>query len=513
MKYLLSVIFIIYVIFLSLFSNAEFPSAEQGTSFLPYLSERPITEDGFYSLKIAWNIGTGKGVTYNFNNPTTGFQPLYVFLLSLFAFLTSAFGGDKIIFLRIVILSSGLIALLLCYSFYQITKNLDKNIDRIILQLVTSLLVLFNFKLFLNLFNGLETGFYLLVMLISIIQTQRIIEGKKNIAQLLLFGFILGLTVLARNDFILITFIIILSLMLSKAIRFKDALIILTVLFLTVLPWIAFVYSVQGSLIPTSASVQTGLTNNEIYYRMDQFFYSIFENYIPFIHAGQTQSLAIYLIAITFSFFLYKYKWSFIKKYFGIKVIRIWLSAILVISLVYLLFASQPYFFFRYLSIHLAIAIPFLTLIIVNYFNNKTPAFRKMFTYLVLIIFVLNAGYYFHYPKQIRGLALRPSFILDNKLTEEKIGMAQSGISGYFFDNVVNLDGKVNNDALLAIRSDSLYEYLAKERINVLIEWREWFQTIDSLRLSSDWQKSKAVINDNKTIVFIRKNNPGLLSF
>src|SRR5690606_37408062 len=204
---------------------------------------------------------------------------------------------------------------------------------------------------------------------------------------------------------------------------------------------------------------------------------------------------------------------SFIKKYFELQVIRIWFAAIIVISIVYLFFASQPYFFFRYLSIHIAIAIPFLTLIIVNYLNNKTPAFRKMFTYLVLIIFALNAGYYLHYPKQISGLALRTSFISSNQLTEKKIGMAQSGISGYFFDNVVNLDGKVNNDALLAIKTNSLYEYIVKEKINILIAWREWFEKIDSIKLSGDWQVSDKKVNDNKTSVFIEKSSEGSLSF
>jgi hypothetical protein len=502
MKYLLSAIFIIYVIFLSLFSNAEFPSAEQGTSFLPYLSERPITEDGFYSLKIAWNIGTGKGVTYNFNNPTTGFQPLYVFLLSFFAFLTSAFGGDKITFLRIAILFSGLIALFLSYLFYQLTKILDKNLDRIILQLVTSLLVLFNFKLFLNLFNGLETGLYLMLIVISIILTQKIIEGKKNNAHLLLIGFVFGLTVLARNDFILIAFIIILSLLLLKAIRLKDTIIIFTVLFLTVLPWFTFVYSVQGSLIPTSASVQTGLTNNEIYYRIDQFLYSAFSSYIPFVHAGQSQSAVIYILIIAFGAFQYKYHLIDIKKYFGLQVIRIWFIAITVISIVYLFFASQPYFFFRYLSIHIVIALPFLTLMITRYLSNKSEKVLSLLALIVIGIFIINIGYYFHYPKQISGLALRTSFICSNQLTEKKIGMAQSGISGYFFDNVVNLDGKVNNDALLAIKSNSLYEYIVKEKIDVLIEWREWFDSLKFDQFKVDWEEVNDLKIDSRTIIF-----------
>lgn len=505
MKYLLFLVFIVYVIFLSFSSIAEFPSVKKSDAFLPYLSERPLTEDGFYSLKIAWSIGTGKGLTYNFNKPTTGFQPLYVFLLSMFAYITSSLGGDKITFLRIVILLSGLAAILLAYLLYRWINIIEKNANRKMIFLVTSLLVLFNFKVFLNLFNGLETGLYLIFLLLAMIKFQSLIENKKNLKQIILLGFILGLTVLVRNDFILIAFIIIFLFSFSKAIRFKDSIIILTVLFLTVLPWFAFVYSVQGSFIPTSASVQTGLTYSEISYRIDQFFYSLFSSYIPFLHAGQTQSVLIYALAIVLGFFLYKYHLPNIKKYFALQVIKIWFTAIIVISVVYLFFASQPYFFFRYLSVHLVIAIPFLALLITKQLSNRLLKFKSILVFTVIAIFVLNAGYYFHYPKKVSSLALRPDFLNKNNLSEEKIGMAQSGISGYFFDNIINLDGKVNGAALSAIKKNKLYNYIMEEKITVLIEWKEWFDLLPSEKLTEDWYPASYQIKDNKTLVLIRK--------
>lgn len=512
MKYLLLTVFVLYVIFLSLFSSSEFPTYDKDNSYMPYLAERPLIEDGFYSLKIAWNIGTGKGVTYNFNQPTTGFQPLYVFLLSFFAFVVSSFGGDKIIFLRIVILLSGLTALLLTYSFYQFIVTLKKEIDRKTLFIIVSLLVLFNFKLFLNLFNGLETGIYLVLILASIIQSQKIIEGKKSTSQILLFGFVLGLTVLARNDFILIAFVIITLLCFSKTIKIKDTFLILLTMFLTVLPWLIFIYSVQGSLIPTSASVQTGLSDYELSYRIDQFFYSIFTSYIPFIHAGQTQSLIIFILTVIFAFYLIKYQKIFVKDFLITTVIKFWSTAIVIISIVYLIFASQPYFFFRYLSIHIAIAIPFLALLISNLFSNRSSKFQNIFLAIVIALFALNAGYYFHFANRESTLSLRPSFIYQNKLVEEKIGMAQSGISGYFFDNVVNLDGKVNAEALSAIKKNKLYDYIQNESITVLIEWKEWFDLLPPEKLHKYWQLSKTQIKDNKTLVLKKKSASDLIS-
>lgn len=179
MKYILPLIFIFYVIVLSFFSRGEFPDSEFNNSYFPYLSERPLTEDGFYSLKIIWNIGTGKGITYNYNQSTTGFQPLYVFLLSMFAFIISGLGGDKITFLRLVILFSGLTALLLSFSFYQFTKQFEKKEHHKTLLILIFLLVLFNFKLLLNLFNGLETGIYLTFLALSMILTKRLLNKRK----------------------------------------------------------------------------------------------------------------------------------------------------------------------------------------------------------------------------------------------------------------------------------------------------------------------------------------------
>lgn len=83
--------------------------------------------------------------------------------------------------------------------------------------------------------------------------------------------------------------------------------------------------------------------------------------------------------------------------------------------------------------------------------------------------------------------------------------MAQSGISGFFFDNVINLDGKVNDKALNAVKGNYLYNYIASENISILIEWKEWFDGISSSDLKQDWQIFDKQIKDNKTLVMIKK--------
>ncbi|MDP2362631.1 MAG: hypothetical protein Q8M94_02555, partial [Ignavibacteria bacterium] len=67
MKYLLVAAFLIYVLIISLFSFQAYPDPDTPKYFVPYLAERPLSEDGFYSLKVAWNIGRGEGIVYNYN--------------------------------------------------------------------------------------------------------------------------------------------------------------------------------------------------------------------------------------------------------------------------------------------------------------------------------------------------------------------------------------------------------------------------------------------------------------
>ena len=50
-----SIILIIYGLSLALFSVAGFPDSLQG-GYFPFLTDKPLDEDGFYMIKVAWNL-------------------------------------------------------------------------------------------------------------------------------------------------------------------------------------------------------------------------------------------------------------------------------------------------------------------------------------------------------------------------------------------------------------------------------------------------------------------------
>jgi hypothetical protein len=54
----------------------------------------------------------------------------------------------------------------------------------------------------------------------------------------------------------------------------------------------------------------------------------------------------------------------------------------------------------------------------------------------------------------------------------ERIGMWQSGIAGFVAPNVINLDGKVNFDALYANRHGGIGSYIETRELDYLADWR-----------------------------------------
>jgi hypothetical protein len=79
------------------------------------------------------------------------------------------------------------------------------------------------------------------------------------------------------------------------------------------------------------------------------------------------------------------------------------------------------------------------------------------------------------------------------------IGVYQSGTAGYLADNVVNLDGKVNLEALRARQHDSLGAYIKRKRFDYLAD--EWDFMVYLLGDSTKFNLKYSLID---TIRFVR---------
>ena len=127
---LFSIILIIYGLILSLFSVAEFPSSMQG-GFFPYLSDKPIGEDGFYMIKVAWNFANNNGISYYNGEPTTGIQPLTTFFYSVISWIIiHFFDSNKWLLLRILILVGVISHILFAYLVGLLSIKLNNNAQK-----------------------------------------------------------------------------------------------------------------------------------------------------------------------------------------------------------------------------------------------------------------------------------------------------------------------------------------------------------------------------------------------
>jgi hypothetical protein len=96
---------------------------------------------------------------------------------------------------------------------------------------------------------------------------------------------------------------------------------------------------------------------------------------------------------------------------------------------------------------------------------------------LVLIVTGLNARLYkqgnIHMHFQV------VEWVNDNVPEDTWVGAIQTGTLGYFHDRTINLDGKVNPEALEAKLNDEIPKYVVEKRIPYLADWAgivDWMQ-------------------------------------
>jgi hypothetical protein len=83
---------------------------------------------------------------------------------------------------------------------------------------------------------------------------------------------------------------------------------------------------------------------------------------------------------------------------------------------------------------------------------------------------------YFSWSQSFRSWPAYPfydvaAWVNRNTEKDDRIGVLQCGMIGYFSDRrVINLDGKVNREALKAMKKDDLIEYVREEKIDIIID-------------------------------------------
>ncbi|HYM20501.1 MAG TPA: hypothetical protein VEW28_05795 [Candidatus Kapabacteria bacterium] len=452
---------------------------------------RYFQEDAYYLFNCAEHAAHGEGFTVDGIHPTNGVQPLIVVLYApLFIFS----GFDKVLALKFAFVYCALFDSLSVIFLFGLLKTLRKKSTE-----VTSRSVWLTppviagafwgtlFPIFVHTVSGLETGLYSTLLIASIYQ-YAVVLAKRKEAELIpawryiCLGVTLGFVVLARIDgAIFVAMIALFELFFRKQGAITRAAVIALPALLISLPWWYYNYSTFGSLMPQSGISET--LDRDIWTNVWQTLAVIADCVSVFFSLARMAAVPflIYLgwfVGVMGICIFLGRRWKlleYIKQTYSTDALLPLIAASVVLIIYYTFFFSAPYFISRYLQplriVTLIVAAMVIPLIVEQMLGSRPT---KAILYVVAVAAVANT--FLRYP---------PNFLTNDISTFYKVGkwaqtvphssvgMYQSGAAGFIAANVVNLDGKVNYDALQARRHGGIGSYLAAADITYVADEKD----------------------------------------
>ena len=504
---------LLYGLALAMFSLPGFPRSMDTGGFFPYLSDKPVGEDGYYMLTVAWNIASGKGIVYNYQQPTTGIQPLSTFLDASIAWMVQMLGGDKWIFTRVILFMGTIYLLVFAHLTGRIAASIASQypvVDQYS-YVIAFLVTLFNYGLFRIFAYGLETGLYMILLSLNVLFTIKLFRGEPNYWKAAGFGFLAGLTILARMDFVIVFGVFLLLGMFKKQFTILWGLVALGIALLSASPWFIFVFLTTGGLIPSSGSAQASLVGfPQLAGRIWEMIRSLISHFVPWIYSRPSILLSFVAVFILLLIF-YALIRNRNTRTFAVSVIKTqvifqnWCLGLLVIVAVYLIAFEAVHFYTRYTAPIQVVLIPLGSAILAFFFTNTKG--KKMFATLLLLpcLFLIWSLITLHTGVITNSQAVLAGYVMNEFPSQVKVGAFQSGVAGYFNSNVVNLDGKMNRDALEAEKNGKLADYIDEENITVLVDWPEVInKKLPAQYIQDNWKSCKRIVPDGKSICLVR---------
>jgi hypothetical protein len=497
-------VLLIYTLALTIFAREGFPTSLETGSGFPYLSDQPVGEDGYYMMMVAWNLGSGQGMTANFGETVTGVQPLMTLVLAGVAWVIKAVGGDKWDLARAVILLGGLNVVALAFVVARIARALIAHeADREFAATFCFVSLCLSAYVFRTFTYGLETGLYLLLVAIVIDVAGRsgARERKMSNARALTLGALVGLAGLARIDFGVLAAIAFGLLLLQRRIDFTRAVLAGCVALLITAPWFLWVHSVSGAYMPSSGPAQSALVDSSSAPgRAEAMLAAVAQNMTPwaplgggaFAGAVALVSLLVILVALRRRAFP-SVLWS-------------WWTAAAFLPVVYFAFFWAAHFYARYTAPLLILATLATACALASVASRLRAPLLGAF---ILVVLAFNATALFrtlHAGGIGDGHSVTAGYVSREISKDARVGAFQSGVTGYYNENVINLDGKVNSAALAAMREKRVEEYLDAEQISYVIDWRGVLEGLIPRAMAfGDWAPCPKPVGNLETICIMRR--------
>jgi hypothetical protein len=425
------------------------------------LIDTPIAEDGWYALTIARNVATGHGVTIDGETWTNGFQPLFTFLQAAGFALA---GGDTIGGLRVFFVLAACVHIAGALLVAGLARDAAES-EKDLVGALAALGYLAAVKAYNDFYTGLETGLQL--ALYALVWRLHAREWRGRLGREAGLGLALGLLVLARIDAAVFVAVLCAD-ELRRGFRaplaaIRRCFVVGGVAVLVSAPWWLYNALVFGHPMPTS-----GFAQQETLVSLERTLSAIWALgcvAMPWIfagaHEGDLATLARAAALAGLAYLAWRSRW---RPAGGKGFVFLLLATYAALVPYYWLTFFADWFYIRYFAPLSLLAFVFVPALLVKaaraWAMTLTGAVGA--TSLVLLALAWTGWSPFGASAHHEQVEL----VAEHVPAEATVAAGQSGTLGFLRARVVNVDGKVNPEAL-AWRG-RMWDYLDRRGI-------EWF--------------------------------------
>ena len=445
------------------------------------------TEDGYLMLTIARNIALGNGMsTANGTIPTNGTQPLTTLIWAGLFRLVQCQKQAGVLLVQVFLIMTAAVT---AYALYCLAKRLLEG--RAWGKAAAALAACAWYASSMTVVhtqNCLETGVYVLLAVLSMLwyvaTLSRDPTRPGTFGQYALLGVLLGLTFLARNDACWLILAFCLVHVLSGfafdrphiVLRLVQTLLMGLTSVVISLPWLIFNQVKFGSVVPISGISEAhgaalGDNLNLLPATLTEYVLAV----LPVPWAIETQPIVIAACSVILlvALAVYAMMWTRASRSARVVMGTVAFYA-LGLSGFYGLYFGASYFMNRYLfPLSPFLAIAWAALVMRIWLALRQSPFKHTAWVLFLAPLILVAG--FNARTYIKGKDHMHwqvvQWVATNVKHDEWVGAGQSGTLGFFHDLTINLDGKVNPEALEARLKGKVLDYVVRSEIRYLVDW------------------------------------------
>ena len=454
------------------------------------LRHQCITEDGYLMLTIARNIALGHGFSIaNGEIATNGTQPLTTLLFAGCIWLA---GGDRILGLYPVVAAQILWSIAGAIALYFCTRSLlYRGPHAKLVALLAAALWFFSPTSLYHMQNGLETGLYSLLILLSIAAYDLLrpkLMGAASWGACLALGVLLGLTFLARNDacfLIAVMLVVHLIVMYRRGTGSRGFLQCFAIGLSSIAiasPWLWFNVSRFGHVVPVSGRAEA---HNVVFaHNLRYAFIALLENLtlllrIPgSLERSMTTTMASALLLFVGGLYAWRKRNWFTANFSpGTGILAAFVAVLFVY---YALFFGMPGFLGRYLfPVTILSAIVLASLAIsISISNLQSPISNSravrgvswiIMAFALLLTIAFNLRIYRNGRNHLHSQVV--AWVDENVPEDVYVGATQTGTLGYYHDRTINLDGKVNPIAFEYRKQQRIAEYARTANVQYIVDW------------------------------------------